>query len=673
MRATSATGASAVADRSATKPLLVCMFHLNLAFSSLEEADQPRIIERCYWPMLGLAESHCYPIGIEMSGWTLERIDEHDPSWTAAARRLIDAGRLELVGSGYAQCAAPLLPAEVNRWNLRLGLDAYRDRLGVTPRLALVGEQAYAPGLVGLYSDAGYAGIIADWDNAYRSHMEWNPRLRRYPQLARGAGTTIPVVWSESIAFQKFQRFAHGEMTHAEYRAFITTMVSEGGALLLYANDAEVFDHRPGRFAAEPALQEGEWDRIAEGLEELRSAGLGSPTLPSAVLELLEHPLGGNELALESAAHPIPVKKQAKYNIGRWAITGRDDVGINTRCWRIFQCLRERDVTDPSAWRELCSLWASDFRTHITESRWVAHTQALEQMEQRVGVRPPSAPPPPPPALAGREPPSGVVRDGVLVRITSGPLEVTLNTRRGLAIHAFRDRRLGEASLFGTLEHGYFATIDLGADWYSGNLVQEAPLIHKVTDLERTDPVFERTDDGSIRAWAEVPTTLGPVEKLVTVRGEAGVVELEYVIRWPELPAGSLRAGFVTLNPEAFDPATLWYATHNGSDELERHALAGPGFDHGEPVSALVSTRDGLGVTKGIVLIGDASTQLAVEVDGAVAKPMGLIAFRPAGDQYFMRLSFSITESDDTRRGAVTREPTAPQRLRLVIGAAAGG
>jgi hypothetical protein len=73
------------------------------------------------------------------------------------------------------------------------------------------------------------------------------------------------------------------------------------------------------------------------------------------------------------------------------------------------------------------------------------------------------------------------------------------------------------------------------------------------------------------------------------------------------------------------------------------------------------------------VLIGDASTQLAVQVDGAVAKPMGLIAFRPAGDQYFMRLSFSITESDDTRRGAITREPSAPQRLRLVIGAAASG
>ncbi|MDQ6607896.1 MAG: glycoside hydrolase family 57 [Actinomycetota bacterium] len=647
--------------------VLVCMFHLNLAFSSLEEADQPRIVERCYWPMLGLADRYGFSIGIEVPAWTLERIEAHDPSWIAAARRLIAEGRLELVGSGYAQCAAPLLPAEVNRWNLRLGLDAYRMQLGVKPRLALVGEQAYAPGLVGLYREAGYEGIIADWDNAYRSHPEWDSRLRRYPQLARGPSATIPVVWSESIAFQRFQRFAHGEMTHADYRDFVTKLVGGGGgALLLYANDAEIFDHRPGRFAAEPPLGEGEWDRVAEGLEELQTAGLGSPVLPSTVLELLEHPQSGHELSLESTAHPIPVKKQAKYNIGRWAVTGRDDVGINTRCWRIYERLRERQVTDPNDWRELCTLWASDFRTHITESRWASLQEALTHMEQRLAVR---EPPSPRPAPVARGLPSGVAQDGVLVRISSGPLQVTLNTRRGLAIHEFRDLRISEASLFGTLEHGYFGTIDLGADWYSGNLVQEAPLDHKVSDLERTSPAFEQTDDGSIRAWAEVPTKLGVVEKAVTVRGEAAVVELEYVIRWPELPVGSLRAGIVTLNPEAFDAATLSYATHNGSDELEHRPVTGPGFDHGEPVSALVSTRDGIGVTGGVVLLGDARTQLRIEVDAAVAKPMGLIAFRPAGDQYFMRLSFSITESDDTRRGAIARDPDAPQRLRLIIGA----
>ena len=94
----------------ARSTLLVCMFHLNLAYSSLEEEQQPEIIERCYRPMLALAQRTPFPIAIEAPGWTLERIAAHDPGWIADARALIDAGRVELVGSGYAQCAAPLLP-----------------------------------------------------------------------------------------------------------------------------------------------------------------------------------------------------------------------------------------------------------------------------------------------------------------------------------------------------------------------------------------------------------------------------------------------------------------------------------------------------------------------------------------------------------------------------------
>lgn len=704
----SGTSRSETSRPNAAQPaLLVCIFHLNLAFSSLEEREQPQIVERCYWPMLDLAERTGFPIAIEATGWTLERIAAHDPRWIAEVRRLIAGGRLELVGSAYAQCAAPLLPAAVNGWNLRLGLDVYRDLLGVRPRLALVCEQAYSPGLVELYRDAGFEAIVADWDNAYRSHPEWPLQLRRYPQLARGGTATLPVVWSESIAFQKFQRFAHGELTHEQYREYIAKVTGEGGMLMLYANDAEVFDHRPGRFAAEPAMTTGEWSRIGEGLEEIAAAQLGSPALPSQLLDLLELPEAGHELALATADQPIPVKKQDKYNIGRWAVTGRDDVGINTRCWRIYRRLCERRCDDPDAWRELCTLWASDFRTHITDARWADLLASLERCEARWDVSQPHAPTPPvrpappspfpppspslspsrsplpshsqapsrsqapspsPPAPDG-EPVAGVSRRGALVQVQAGPLRVVLNARRGLAIHEFCDARQGSRSLFGTLEHGYFSTIELGADWYSGNLVQETPLHHKITDLEPVEPMFERVADDSVRVWGEVATELGAVQKAITVDGEAGVLEIDYTLRWRELPPGSLRAGHVTINPEAFDLATLWYATHNGGARLERHEIAGAPFDHGAPVSALVSSRQGLGLTGGVVLLGDAHRHLHIQVDPEVARPLGLIAFRSDGDRYFLRLSLSLGESDDTRRRATARDPGMPQRLRVAVGA----
>ncbi len=46
----------------------------------------------------------------------------------------------------------------------------YQRLIGVRPRLALVNEQAYSAGLVGLYLDAGYEALLMDWDNPSAHH-----------------------------------------------------------------------------------------------------------------------------------------------------------------------------------------------------------------------------------------------------------------------------------------------------------------------------------------------------------------------------------------------------------------------------------------------------------------------------------------------------------------------
>jgi hypothetical protein len=653
---------------------LVCLFHLNLAFSSLEEEDQAEVVRRCYRPALELAEEAGFPIAIEATGWTLRRIAALDSGWIQDARALLAAGRLELVGSAHAQCAAPLLPAEVNAWNLRLGRETYAELLGVRPRVALVCEQAYAPGLVPLYLAAGYEAIVVDWDNAYRSHPEWPSERRLHPQLAVGGGATIPLLWSESIAFQKFQRFAHGELGLNRYVDYVRASAQAaeahgGGALMLYANDAEVFDHRPGRFAAEPELGEGEWERIAAGLRALSEEGIGVPALPADVLALLDASGAGHELSLEAPSQPIPVKKQDKYNVSRWAVTGRDDVGVNTRCWRLCERLRTAGCAEPNAWRTLCELWASDFRTHITDSRWSTLLERLDEAERQWAPVPSGGSPA---ARACRGKASGTAASSAdAVELRAGPLSVCLNPRRGLAIAAFTDARVDACPLLGTLEHGYFPTIELGADFYSGHLVQEPPLAHKVTDLERVRPDVGHDERGRPYARACIPTALGPIEKLVLL-DLAGGVEIEWTLHWRELPLGSLRLGHVTLLPEVFDARTLWYATHNGGSELERHPIAGLPFDHGAPVSALVSCRQGLGMTEGVVRLGDAKREVRVEVDQALAQPLALVSWTPGSERWLLRLCFALTESDETRRGAIRREPDAPQRMRLRISASPG-
>lgn len=659
------------------RPLsLVCLMHLNLAFSSLEEESHAEIVRRCYWPALELIERADFPIALEASGWTLRRIAELDPGWIASARELLAAGRLEFVGSAHAQCAAPLLPAQVNAWNLRLGREVYAELLNVLPCVALVCEQVFSPGIVSLYLQAGYEAIIVDWDNAYRSHPDWPREYRHLPQRARGGGSSIPVLWSESIAFQKFQRFAHGELDLERYLDYVRGVAASArertptgaGALMLYANDAEIFDHRPGRFAAEPDLEgEGEWLRIVKGLRALREEGVGVPALPTDVLDLLSGAGAGEELSLEAPDQPIPVKKQDKYNVTRWGVTGHDDVGINTRCWRLYDRMRIAGCNDPDAWRELCELWASDFRTHITESRWRSFLARLRDAERgwlsTAAVNRPGA-------VALSEPPVGMVsrtRDALELR--AGPVALRLNTRRGLAIAALTDARISDRPLLGTLEHGYFPTIGLGADFYSGHLVHEAPLTHKLTDLVRGEQEVGICRRGRLCARVRIATERGPIDKVVRLDPARCAVEVEWTLHWRALPVGVLRLGHVTLLPEAFNADTLWYATHNGGRDFDVHRIAGPAFDHGSAVSALVSCSQGLGVTEGVVLLGDAERAVRVQIDQACARPLGLVSWTPVGERWLLRVCFTLTESDDTRRGEIPRESDTPQRMRMRISA----
>ena len=122
---------------------LYAFFHLNIMFSSIEEAQRPEVIKRCYWPVLRLAEKLNRPIGVEATGYTLETIEKLDPEWLGACRALIERGLIEPIGSGYAQMIGPLMPAELVRWNLKLGHKTYDRLWGRRPRLALINEQAY--------------------------------------------------------------------------------------------------------------------------------------------------------------------------------------------------------------------------------------------------------------------------------------------------------------------------------------------------------------------------------------------------------------------------------------------------------------------------------------------------------------------------------------------------
>jgi len=66
----------------------------------VEEEQRPEVVEKCYWPLLRLASERNIPIGLEATGYTLEEINKIDPDWIVELRALINAKKVEFVGSG---------------------------------------------------------------------------------------------------------------------------------------------------------------------------------------------------------------------------------------------------------------------------------------------------------------------------------------------------------------------------------------------------------------------------------------------------------------------------------------------------------------------------------------------------------------------------------------------
>lgn len=631
---------------------LFAFFHLNLAYSAIEEADRPRLLKQSYWPLVELARSRDLKIAFEISAWTLETIRDLDPDLLTAIRELCTDGSCTFVGCGYTQMIGPLVPAEVNAANQRLGMRAYEDLLGFRPEIALVNEQAYAAGMLAHYRDTGYKAIIMEWDNPSRTHPDWPREVQYQPVHALdGDGESFPLIWNHSIAFQKFQRYAHGELALDDYMAYLRKHVdmNQRRVFSLYGNDIEVFDFRPGRYMTEAPLHgDGEWARIGKLFDAIAAdTEMRVVSLPD-VLESLPEADDDTVFRLETAGQPIPVKKQTKYNVVRWAVSGRNDLDINTRCWRLYAALAARDGSDTDAdWRELCYLWSSDFRTHITEKRWAEYLPRLAAMEKSLDLAPGSSPAPAIVTAKGSDA-FYTANEGNCVTLWNERLTVSFNTLRGLAIDRFIDRERGDVSAMGTLHHGYFDDIQWGADFFSGHLVYARPGARQITDLMAVTPRIWDAD-GLTHVACEMTLEIGALRKTWTIDPARGTLRAHYRLDWADkVERGSLRLGHVTLNPAFFDARSLFAAAHSGGRDADVFPLGGEPVNHGQSVSLLITAGHALGLTEGSAKIGDARRHIAIEVDKSLSALIGLLVHQPTSGTFFTRLELSAQEIDDT-------------------------
>ena len=631
---------------------LFTVFHLNLMFSALEEVDRGAVIAQCYHPILDVAETLHLPLGVEATGLTLEIAGRVDPRFLSRLRTLCAAGVVEFVGSGYAQIIGPLVPPEVNRRNLELGQQTVRRLLGVTPRMALVGEQAWSAGLVSHYREAGFAGVILEFENS-QAACALSGQTALTPARTEGPdGCTMPILFNQCVAFQKFQRYAHGEIGRDDFLAYLEGKIGQGPVFSLYGNDAEIFDYRLGRFAAEaPLAPGGEWRRIADLFATLARDDRFQFLSPSAALAVRGDPETAPILPLTAAAQPCVVKKQPKYNISRWAVTGRDDLRLNAATHILAASMPPGPATTPRArreWKTLLTLFSSDFRTHITDKRWrgLQRRKILRQSFVRLDAAMTAALPLVPENAA---PPPGVQdHDGTTLTLTTPTVALRLIPHKGLAIREVRFPSVAPDVLAGTIPHGYFEDISLSADFFSGHLTYETPGRSKVTDLIAISPRFAE-DGRTLIAGYEAALPMGRLRKTVIASAIAPRLDITYDLACHVPLHGSLRLFYITLPPWSYDRNTLFFRACQGGAP-ETFFPRGRDVSHGQAVSFLVSASQGIGASDGVVEIGDKDKFLRARVETPGFRPLGLVTYREVGKTFFLRLAFSAQELDETSR-----------------------
>jgi hypothetical protein len=613
-------------------------------YSSIEEENRQEVINKCYWPLFKLADFGI-PIGIEAPAVTLEIIKELDPNWIEAFSTYLAEDKIEFIGSGYSQIIGPLVPAKVNKWNQQLGLEYYRKLLGANPQIALINEMAYSGAIVEHCKEAGYKGIIMEWNNPRVAHQEWNNEWRYFPQKAIGNdGQTIPLIWSDSIAFQKYQRYAHGEVELEKYIEYIKSHIGDNDRYFpLYSNDVEIFDYRPGRYNTEAQIDgSSEWGRIIDLYSYLNQQDWSKLIFSSDVLDGGKDLNGGQKLQLESAANPIPVKKQEKYNINRWALSGRDDLGINTKCYQIYDSFIQEENDNSDDWKELCYLWSSDFRTHITKKRWGEYISRLDNFNEKWQRLPEKNKN----SRSVEESFPKIIQEEKWLSIENGQYKVKLNKNKGLTIQELICKDLyDDVPIVSTLDHGYYDDISFGADYYSGHAVIERPGEHKVTDLGKLTPEIVETDHSitlkTEQEWANYKFT-----NMFQINSKNIIIKK--IIESDAKEKAIVHPYNFTFNPQAWDRDSLYIETHNGGSQQERFYLKGQNFSHGDIYSSLISARHGFGNTDGLFVIGDKYKSIHFECEMIVAALIPSIIYKEMNGTFFFRLQYSAREMDET-------------------------
>ena len=614
------------------------IYHANLAFSAVEEEELENVIDKTYFPLLSLIENKKVKTGIELSGYTLEKIQQLRPRWIAKFKELIEKELVELIGSGYMQIIGPLVPYEVSLQNQIIGLKTYQKIVGLVPSVAFVNEQAFSRSMVDLYKDVGYKAIAMEWNNAYslRREKHWEKKYAFQPVLAKGIKSSIPLLWTDTILFQKFQRVVHGDIELEYYIKNIKNYTDQGYlALPIYSSDLEIFNYRPGRFETEAIIECDEWKRVSQILGML--CDYGKFYLPS---EILQQTLEKNILLdLTTASAPILVKKQNKYSLSRWAACGRGANYINTLCYNYY--------SQYGVDKNLLKYWGSDFRTHTTQKKW---DRAIQFLQSHVIIYKKDT------KISNNSNTTLKEQNSKLI-FEKNDIKIIFNRCKGLALDSVY--KYNNKLQFGTVKHGDLDYIAHGADFFTGSSTIESAETKKLTDLYMVnDYDFVKLEKNRYKLSTIINIKKDIKEcKSWIIDLEQLTLTLDIKLTFKDFILGSIRLGSLTLLPQSKNNS-FWYECKNGGEIYERFYIGNQTeIIHNQAKSLLQSSNGGIGITDGVLRFGcDKETICEIHIDQKVSYPFAMIQNSYDYQKHLTRVYFSVQELDDTLKYSDNRE-----------------
>lgn len=339
---------------------LYTFFHFNLNFSSLEEKKINQVIKRSYTKLLSKIEECDFQVGIEASGFTLEKLKSNNLLVFNKLKKLVQNKKVELIGSGYHQIISPLNDFEINNHNIIYGKKIYEDLLNYSPKIYLINEQAFNTSTIELYYSNNINNIIIDNNITIEKLYIENTNK---PNYILYKNKKINLIWSHTFLGQILQDYIYDKINFEEYESCLKKFnSSEQNYLCFYGSDAETFDFRMKRYDYEKDIDSLEYEKlfnVTHSLNENYFNFIDFDNLLRIKKVFLKYKFA-------SSKYPYHVKKQEKYTIVRWLNSNLSGLYLNSIISNNKKVFKKFNIKQK---KDFLFLTSSDLKTHTSNCK----------------------------------------------------------------------------------------------------------------------------------------------------------------------------------------------------------------------------------------------------------------------------------------------------------------